>query len=191
MTDKTLKQTIDKANIMAKLIKPEQGSDEFKSKDFDDVSSKAINFINGRSGERGFCLTSLVAGRRHNNLKPVDSSVNQPVKKVQIADVLCYLDKAFSLVMRSLNEISTHPGTEDFRHESVDDLSLELQIIRAKVQDNTYQKYLTKRFTGVVIKIDLDITSPTESSVTVEIARSEEIKNKSRLEVIHGFTYYF
>jgi hypothetical protein len=43
----------------------------------------------------------------------------------------------------------------------------------------------------VVIKIDLDITSSTETAVTVEIARAEEIKNKSRLEVIHGFTYYF
>lgn len=189
MTDKTLKQTIDKANIMAKLIKPEQGPNEFKSKDFDDASSKAIDFINGRSGKRGICICFPIAGILPNNFKPVDSSTSQATY-VDSND-LGRMDKAISLLTQSINEISTHPTTEDFRHESVDDLFLELQNIRAKIQDNTYQKYLTERFTCVVIKIDLDVMSSTETEITVEIARSEDIKNKAILEVIHGFTYYF
>lgn len=191
MTDKTLKQTIDKANIMAKLIKSEQGPNELslhESKDFDGASSKAIDFINGRSGKRGICICFPITGILPNNFKPVDFSTSQTTY-VDDND-LSRIDKAIILLTQSINEISTHPTTEDFRHESVDDLFLELQNIRAKVQDNTYQKYLTGRFTCVVIKIDLDVMSSTETEVNVEIARSEEVKNKASLEVIYGFTYY-
>jgi len=190
MTDKTLKQTIDKASVMAKILKPDEVSSD-KPKDFDDVSSRAIDFINGCNGKRGICISSIVAGKLLDNFIPVDSQLSQTVKSVVVPNVLYHLDETFKLMIRSLNEISTHPTTEDFRVESIDDLSMELQNIRAKVQDNTYQKYLTKRFTSVVIKIYLDIRSSTETFVAVEIARTEEIKNKSSLEVIHRFTYYF
>jgi hypothetical protein len=192
MTDKTLKQTIDKASVMAKILKPEQNPDEVsshKSKDFDDASSKAIDFINGCSGMRGICICFPVAGILPDNFNPTVVSTSKTT--YVDSNVLGRIDKAISLLMQSINEISTHPTTEDFRVESIDDLSMELQNIRAKVQNNTYQKYLTKRFTCVVIKIDLDITSSTDTTVTVEIARTDEIKNKSILEVIHGFTYYF